>query len=70
MNELQSARLMKFTPEYLKVLSEAIAAPLAIIFKNSQRRKEVPEDKRRANTVYNILKRGKRRTQGITGLSI
>lgn len=61
---------MKFTQEYLKVLSEAIAEPLVIIFKNSQRREEVPEDRRRANTVYYILKRGKRRTQGITDLSI
>lgn len=62
--------LMKFTPEHLEVLSEAIAELLVIIFKNSQRREEVPEDKRRANTVYYIFKREKRRTQGITDLSI
>lgn len=55
--------LMRFTPEYLEVLSEAIAELLVIIFKNSQRREEVPEDKRRANTVYYILKREKRRTR-------
>lgn len=61
---------MKFTPECLKVLSEAIAEPLVIIFEDSQRREEVPEDKRRANIVYYILKRGKRRTQGISDLSI
>lgn len=52
MNVLQSAGPDEIHPRVLKVLSEAIAKPLVIIFKNSQRREEVPEDKRRANTVY------------------
>lgn len=59
MDALQSAGPDGIHPRVLKALSEAIAEPLVIIFKNSQRRKEVPEDKRRANTVYYILKRGK-----------
>lgn len=52
MDVLQSAGPDGIHPRVLKALSEAIAELLVIIFKNSQRRKEVPEDKRRANTVY------------------
>lgn len=52
MDVLQSTGPDGVHPGVLKALSEAISEPLAIIFKNSCRREEVPEDKRRANTVY------------------
>lgn len=58
MDVVQSAGPDGVHPRVLKVLSEAISEPLVIIFKNSWRREEVPEDMRRANTVYYALKRG------------
>lgn len=52
MDVVQSAGPDGVHHRVLKALSEAISEPLVIIFKNSWRIEEVPEDKRRANTVY------------------
>jgi len=49
MDVLQSAGPDGIHSRVLKALSETIAEPLVIIFKNSERREEAPEDKRRAN---------------------
>ncbi|CAJ0946553.1 unnamed protein product [Ranitomeya imitator] len=53
-------------PRVLKEIAEEIFEPLSIIFENSWRTGEVPEDWRRANVVP-IFKNGRRWTQGTIG---
>ncbi|CAM4548919.1 unnamed protein product [Lepidochelys olivacea] len=53
----------KLHPRVLKELAAVIAAPLAIIFENSWRTGEVPDDWKKANVVP-IFKKGKKKDPG------
>ncbi|XP_073496659.1 5'-3' DNA helicase ZGRF1 isoform X2 [Phyllobates terribilis] len=58
-NEFKSPGPDKLHPRVLKEIVEEILEPLSIIFENSWRTEEVPEDWRRANVVP-IYKKGKK----------
>ncbi|CAJ0926967.1 unnamed protein product [Ranitomeya imitator] len=62
-NEFKSPGPDELHPRVLKEIAEEIFEPLSIIFENSWRTEEVPEDWRRANVVP-IFKKGKKVDSG------